>query len=75
MGRAARSVAEMSEDQSVAFQNKLAFAQGQALVSESEREDGKREADLDTLASAFISSCICVLPVVPDPVSIDVYGT
>lgn len=62
--------AEMSEDQSVAFQNKLAFGQGQALMSASEREDGKREAGLDILASVFISSSICVLPVVPDTVSI-----
>lgn len=52
------------------FKTSWHFHQGQALLSVSEREDGKREAGLDILASVLISSCICVLPVVHDTVCI-----
>lgn len=48
------------------FKTSWHFHQGQALLSVSEREDGKREAGLDILASVLIFSSICVLPVVPD---------
>lgn len=50
------------------FKTSWHFHQGQALLSVSEREDVKRKAGLDILASMLITSSNCVLPV--DTVSV-----
>ena len=50
------------------FKTSWHLHQGQSLLSVAEREDGKREAGLDILASLLISSYISVVPAVPEAV-------